>query len=31
LDRYAYEVFGSESALELYPAVVTVTPGTLCI
>jgi len=31
LDPCVYDVFDSESALELDPEVVTLTPGTLCI
>jgi len=31
LDPCVYDVFESESALELNPEVVTLTPGTLCI
>jgi len=31
LDPCVYDIFDSESALELNPEVVTLTPGTLCI
>jgi hypothetical protein len=31
LDPYVYDVFDSESSLELNPVIVTLTPGTLCI